>query len=183
MVSQPYGFTWTGGLYKGKINNNTWYQQSVYGLDFDKGIISVDQVVDRLKDFNITPQIWYSSFSDTPSLRKFRVVIFSDEPAVNEYQRKYIMDGLLSLFPESDQQCKNAGRFFFGGLKSEVLSMDPIPLKKLVDALGVNMIALDGGRTRKVKSLFTGKTAETGHFYIIYIRTTGFCQIIIKVQL
>ena len=163
-VSSPYGYTWTS-IFSGTINNENWKEQSVFALDFDKGLLTVDQVFERLALLGIYPQVWYSTFSDSPALPKFRVVLFLDQPVINLDQRKYITLGLLSLFPEADQQCKNAARFFFGGKQSYIKSEEPIILEKLVDALGPILITGDGGRTRKINpALFRGSRdiEETG---------------------
>ncbi|RIH66174.1 hypothetical protein D1164_04490 [Mariniphaga sediminis] len=150
IVRQPFGYTWSGGLFHGNINNENWYLQQIFGLDFDKGEITIEEVFQRLNEFGITPQVWYTSFSDSPSLRKFRVVLFTDMPANNQLQHSYIAKGLLTLFPEADQKCKNRGRWYFGGKESFIIHTDPIPLQKLVDALGITMTSEDGGRTRKI---------------------------------
>jgi len=35
IVQQPYGYTWSGGLFNGLVKNENWLSQSVIGLDFD----------------------------------------------------------------------------------------------------------------------------------------------------
>lgn len=149
-VAQPYGYTWSGGLFEGKICNENWKQQSVFGIDFDKGLITVEEVLARLNQMNIHPQLWYSSFSATEQLRKFRVVLFVDAPVKEESIRKMITEGLLSLFPEADKKCKDASRIFFGGKDSAIINYAPVSTENLINAMGIELITKDGGRTRKV---------------------------------
>ena len=97
----------------GRIRHGT--KQSVFALDFDNGEITIDEVYSRLKELGIVPQLWYTTFSDSPELRKFRVVIFLDTPVTDIRIHKLIHESLFSLFPEVDNVCKDASRYFFGG--------------------------------------------------------------------
>ncbi|MBN8838454.1 MAG: hypothetical protein J0I09_14420 [Sphingobacteriia bacterium] len=151
----PYSYSWSGGLFNGKICNANWYQQSVFALDFDKGLITIDDALKRLNELEIFPQLWYSTFSDSPRLRKFRIIFFVDEAVENEAVRELISTSLLRLFPEADKQCKNACRIFLGGKEAHVLNQQPIQLKRLVDILCINIIAKDSGKTRKIPANFS----------------------------
>ena len=42
-VSQPFGYTWSGGIFEGKRSNKNWLRQWIFALDFDKGTITIDQ--------------------------------------------------------------------------------------------------------------------------------------------
>ena len=78
----------------------------------------------RLKEIGIVPQIWYTTFSDSPELRKFRVVIFLDTPITDIRIHKLIHESLFSLFPEVDNVCKDASRYFFGGKNCTIVHTD-----------------------------------------------------------
>jgi hypothetical protein len=160
-TTQPYGYSWAGGLFNSNICNTNWVQQSVFALDFDKGLITTDQVLDRLQKIEINPQLWYSTFSDSTDLRKFRVVLFIDTPVKDEEIRKLIVTSLLSLFPEADKSCKNAGRIFLGGKESHVISDQPISLTRLVDILSIELIAGDSGKTRKLPTTLFSTSTKT----------------------
>ena len=159
--TSPYSYSWSGGLFNGKICNTNWFQQSVFALDFDKGQISVDDALKRLNQLEIFPQLWYSTFSDSSVLKKFRILFFLDEPVQYEPVRKLITTSLLGLFPEADKQCKNAGRIFLGGKEAHVINKQPIQLKRLVDILCINIIARDSGKTRKIPAIFTNSESST----------------------
>jgi len=149
-VSDPYSYTWSGGIFEGRIKNENWTQQSIFALDFDEGLISVEDVYLRLAQYEIVPQLYYNTFSSTIMLPKFRVVLFMDSIVIDEKIHKLISDGLLSLFPEADPSCKNRGRMFLGGKESTVTGTQPISTEKLCARLGIHIITKDGNRTRKL---------------------------------
>jgi hypothetical protein len=168
LVSAPSSHTWSGGLFKGFRSNNAWEKQSVFALDFDDGKISIDDVYARLKEIGIVPQTWYTTFSDSPELRKFRVVIFLDNPITDIKIHKLIHESLFSLFPEVDDVCKDASRYYFGGKNCTVVHTEPISSCALIDALTIQMYSTDSRSFRKIpleSSYYTGtKTAEKSTF-------------------
>ena len=158
----PYNYTWFGGTLGGSIKNINWQQQSIIALDFDKGLISVEDVIEKLKKEELPPQLWYSSLSDTPELRKFRVVLLLDNPikTINHYD--IIIQGLLNMFPEADQSCKNPSRFFLGGKKVSILDTEPISTQTLLDKASLILINNDGGRNRKIPANLLSSLTNTG---------------------
>jgi hypothetical protein len=173
LVSAPCSHTWSGGLFKGFRSNNTWEKQSVFALDFDKGKITIEGVYSRLKELGIVPQLWYSTFSDSPELRKFRVVIFLDTPIMDKGIHKLIISSLFSLFPEVDDVCKDASRYFFGGKECTVVHTDPVSTSAFIDSLSIQIYSSDSKSFRKVpleSSYYNGlKSAQKSTFlYNIY---------------
>ena len=150
IFTQPFGYTWTGSLFSGNLSGENWLEQNVIGLDFDKGTIATDEVIERFSKLEIKPQLWYSTLSDSDTLRKFRFVLFLDSPITNNLIREKIMEALLKLFPEADSKCKNASRFFLGGKESKVLGNEPINLERLMNILLINLITNDHGKTRRI---------------------------------
>ncbi len=142
ILVQPYSYTWSPAVFNSSRSNNTWVQQEVFALDFDSGI-TPDEVKSRFNKIGITPNLFYSTFSDTLEKRKFRVLIFIDETIDDIEFRNHIIQSLMELFPECDKHCKDPGRMFFGGLLSEVWNPDPIGLNNLVDSLLINKIPAD----------------------------------------
>ncbi|MCP1381912.1 hypothetical protein [Runella salmonicolor] len=155
-VSQPFGYTWTGGIFNGSPTKDNWTQQSVFGLDFDNTnqTISIDEVLERFKKLDLFPNLWYTTFSDSEKIRKFRVLIFVDKPVIDKEFSQLIINGLKSLFPEADSACFSLSRFFFGGIQSHILSEIPTSTLKLIDVLSIQLIAEDGGRVRKLMGSF-----------------------------
>ena len=153
-TTSPYTYTWIGGIFSGSICNANWQSQSVIALDFDKGLITVEHILEKLNQIEIYPQVWYSTLSDSPELPKFRIVFFLDQPIKDKPVHNLIMESLLRLFPEADKVCKNASRFFLGGKLSKIINTNPIKLSKLAEILAIQTITLDHGKTRNIPKGF-----------------------------
>lgn len=164
MVSGPNSHTWFGGTYTTSITNQNWTSTQVIGLDFDSGVYTVEETVDKLKSNGINPQLWYSSFSSTTSNPKFRIALFVDEPIANPEHRELIYKGLLQLVPHADVSCKNAARIFFGGKEAVVLHNEPISIQSLIDSTAIAVITGDKGRSRYIPegliSTYNGENSE-----------------------
>ncbi len=174
IVTPPYSLTWSGGLFKGTRSNINWLRQSVFALDFDKGTQTIEEIYTQLKDIGITPQLWYTSFSDSPSLRKFRVVMFLDTPVTDEKIHKMIYRSLFSIFPDADEGCKDASRNFFGGKESTVVHTDPISTSTFIDALSIQQYSADSKSFRKVplkSSYYTGLNSAQKPTFLYNIYT------------
>lgn len=155
IVQQPYGYTWSGGVFNGLVLNDTWKSQSIIGLDFDNKhtILYPEDVFKRLEKFAITPQIWYRTFSSTDELLKFRIMLLLDAEIKDTGHHDVLMKGLKAVLPEADPKCFRKGGFFFAGTKSEIISQDPINTENLTDHLSLELITKDKGRTRGISSL------------------------------
>ena len=164
MVAGPNSHTWFGGTYNTSITNQNWTSTQVIGLDFDSGVYTVEETVDKLKSNGINPQLWYSSFSSTTSNPKFRIVLFVDEPITNPEHRELIYKGLLQLVPHADVNCKNAARIFFGGKDAVILHTEPISIQSLIDSTAIAVITGDKGRSRHIPegliSTYIGENSE-----------------------
>lgn len=150
MISPPNSFTWLGGRFDGNSSTENWLSQSVFALDFDDGRITVEEVYDRLIEYGITPQLWYETFSSTPLLPKFRVIIFLRTPIKDIKLHQLISKGLLRLFPEADHSCSDVPRYYFGGMKTVVISKDSSETNDLIDMASVVLCASDSMRLRQV---------------------------------
>lgn len=174
VVSAPCSHTWSGGLFNGNRSNKTWDKQSVFALDFDKGTLTIEEIYAKLKEIGIVPQLWYSSFSDSLALRKFRIVLFLDTPVTDIRIHKLIFESFFSLFPDADKGCKDASRCFFGGKECTVVHTEPVSISTFIDSLSIQMYSSDSRSFRKLpleSSYYTGttKTAEKPTFlYYIY---------------
>lgn len=155
IVQQPYGYTWSGGLFNGLVKNENWLSQSVIGLDFDnkESIIYPEDVIKRLEEYAITPQIWYRTFSSTDELLKFRVMLLLDTEIKDAGHHDVLMKGLKAVFPEADPKCFRRGGFFFAGTDSQIISTEEIKTYKLTEHLSLKLITKDKGRTRSIAPL------------------------------
>lgn len=163
IVQQPYGYTWSGGVFNGLAKDDTWISQSVIGLDFDNKDTTIrpEDVVKRVEEYGITPQVWYETFSSTDQLLKFRMMLLLDESITDPNHHQHVMKGLKSFYPEADPMCFNRARYFFAGTKSEIISQDPISTQKLTELASIQGISVDKGRTRSIAP-FKGCSWEVG---------------------
>lgn len=145
------GCTWSGGIFSGYTSNENWREQSVIGLDFDRGTLTPEQVFDRLSGHRIHPQLWYHTFSSTIELIKFRVIIFLDEPITDSIIFNYIIGAIYNMFTEEiDTSCKNPSRYFFGGIDASIISMEPVSTIDLLNSLILYTYAVDSKSFRKI---------------------------------
>ena len=156
------GYTWFPGTLNGSICNANWKSQSLFPLDFDKGLISVEDAIKRLNERELFPQIWYTTLSSREELHKFRILLIVDQPVEVLIHRDIIVDGLLALFPEADTSCRNAGRFYFGGKDSYILNQQPIPTQMLLDILCIEIISKDKGRSRYIPDTLFDSSNQSG---------------------
>lgn len=174
LIAPPFCYTWFGGTLGGKISSENWKEQTIIALDFDKGLIPIEDVINKLKKEELKPQLWYCSLSDSPSLRKFRVVFFLDAPVSSKTHHEVIMLGLLSLFPEADQSCKNISRFFLGGKSITILDEKPTSTQKVLDKASLFLIQSDRGRNRKIPANLLSKSGQKQLFLYSYNRNNQF---------
>jgi len=179
-TSPPYSYTWSGGKFNGTRSNNNWVEQCVFGLDFDNGNITPEEVIERLNQIGIYPQMWYSTFSDSPEKRKFRVVIFLDEPVRDIGTHKFIFDTLFLLFPEVDKRCRDASRYFLGGKGYTIIHEEPMPKQRLLDSLGIEMHSRDSHKFRNIpldNEDFDVDSVQNSTFLYNYYTNTHFSTI------
>ena len=169
LVSPPNSITWSGGLFNDTRSNLNWQQQSVFGLDFDCGI-TIEEVLERCKQFCLAPQVWYSTFSYSSAKQKFRLVFFLDQPITDRKLFEFLIESLMKLFPEADQSCKDASRYFYGGKKVVVVNTDPISTNQFIDALSINTMTSDSNSFRKLplESSYYAGLKSAGKVEILY---------------
>ncbi|WP_210148873.1 hypothetical protein [Chryseobacterium scophthalmum] len=134
LVSSPRSQCWSGGIFEGDISNKNWKEQSVIGLDFDSGKQTLEEVYKLLDNYEIKPNLYYPTFSDTPEHPKFRVVIFLNEPIINKKKYKLIMDS-LNLILDIDKKCKDLSRRFLGGKNAVITNTIPTNLDKFMTSI------------------------------------------------
>jgi len=150
IVAQPIGATFCPVNFNGRErSNDNFVSQSIFALDFDGNIIPED-AIKRFEKYGLMPNLYYTTFSDTPEKRKFRIVMFLDTIITDRKQRDHIALSLLKLFPEADNSCKDASRMFFGGKESFILNRENVPFSSLIEVLDINNITNDNGKLRSV---------------------------------
>lgn len=131
------GYTWSAGIFEGnKRKNDNWLQQQILAFDFDNGI-TPNEIVDRLDVYGLTPNMIYTSFSDTPQHRKFRLILLLSEPLTDKEERDYIQRGLMEVIGDIDIACKDAARLYYGGKQSMILSNTPLHKQQILDVVNI----------------------------------------------
>lgn len=169
-VTQPYGYTWSGGMFHGTRSNATWESQQVFALDFDKGTLSVEEVIETISQFGFKPQLYYTTFSDAALMRKFRVVFFLSSPITDIRLHKMIYTSLMSLFPDADKSCKDASRYFYGGKEYTIVHTNPINTSQFIDALSIQLYTSDSCKFRSLplNTEYYNNPVQKRTFYYYY---------------
>jgi len=160
LIVPPNSFPWSGGIYRERRSGSNWISQQLIGLDFDKQLISISGVIERLKEKGIRVNMWYSTLRSTPDAPRFGVIICLDEPVTDKHECLEILRGLHALFPEADKKCKELARWFLPGKDSIILDYNPNNKKTIMDSCGMLVIANDAGRKRYI----TEGSPHTGTF-------------------
>ncbi len=111
----PATFEPPNGLYgAARKNNECWFSQQIFELDFDAGMSS-QQFMLLCNEYSIQPSIVYHTFSSNPEQEKFRAIFTLDQPVTDYRARGVIQLALMRLFPQCDSACSDAARHFYGG--------------------------------------------------------------------
>lgn len=152
-LTAPNSQTIAPSIYRNnQRNNKNWLSQQIFMLDFDGGL-SENEVRERFEKYGITPNFIYYTFSHTEEKEKFRVVLLMDTEVTDSIIATHIREGLLLMFPEADEKCKDAARMFFGGLYNEEWRVEALNVDALVTVLNDFHISSDKMQTRKVAGI------------------------------
>jgi hypothetical protein len=109
-----------------------------------------------MQAYEITPNAWYPTFSDSPDKRKFRLLFVLNTFIVDIEARNYLMNGLIAMYPEADKACKNPAHIFYGtNKKGQVLNSKAISRDLFFSVLESDKLK-NGGRLRKINPSHPG---------------------------
>ncbi|MCM1181242.1 MAG: hypothetical protein NC347_13360 [Clostridium sp.] len=81
------------------------------------------QAISKARAAGLTPNFIYPTFSDSPALRKYRILFLLDIPIIETGLRGRIADYITSIFGvAADSKCRNPARLFFGTDKPPILT-------------------------------------------------------------
>jgi len=113
------GYSFSGGIFNGGRKIENWKEQEIFALDFDnkegQPQITPEQVLNRCEDFKISPFGIYRTLGSKTPTDKFRVFFKHYKLITNPKIANYILNLFYLLFPESDKNCIEISRLFFGG--------------------------------------------------------------------
>ena len=100
-----------------------WYQQQLFGLDFDDGI-RIEEAYNKVISLGITPCFMYTTFSHKEEHHKFRMIFCNDIVITDGNIRDRLQATLMGVIGGIDKVCFNRDRLFFGGKGQVVLHPD-----------------------------------------------------------
>jgi hypothetical protein len=172
-IGNGYGYTLTPNLYfDNKPSKSSFIGTSGFFLDFDLNS-DPNEVIHRFNELDIFPNFWYTSFSDSPEYRKFRVAIMLDREISNLNLIGSIYSQIFYHFP-ADIACRDAARIFYGGKEVTYLTDEPVKVEHLLieDTWKVKKAELKFDSSKPVKLLytnnkFTGNKKKTHKTYLL----------------
>ncbi len=102
------------GTCKEDFDEQTMFMDDIDNKRTDAPIETPAHVVEVLKTYHLPVSFAYPTFSSSPELEKFRIALVCDETITDDSERESIQSALIQCFPQSDPECVNADRIFFG---------------------------------------------------------------------
>jgi hypothetical protein len=138
-------------------------------VDFDNGVKGVepgssdqayiDELLNRFPEFSLI----YRTFSYTEERPKFRGVILFQERLRNRELAKRFNLGMLTIFPEADQICKDLTRMNFGTSSEDNViykAYNPISFRQIDKVASLPSITLSEGSSSTSENLKTYEIYE-----------------------
>ena len=120
-------------------------------------------VAETLARYGLAVAFAYETFSSTAGRQRFRIGLVSDEPFTDRAERDRVQAALVKAFPQSDPDCINAGRIFFGtdkGLLEGIGNIDAVCRK--ADLLAFAAVMDSGGQDAGQDTASRGKAYISG---------------------
>ena len=109
-----HGASFKPGVLVGGNKAENWYQQQLFGLDFDDGI-RIEDAYNKVISLGITPCFIYTTFSHKEEHHKFRMIFCNDTVITDGNIRDRLQATLMGIIGGIDEVCFNRDRLFFGG--------------------------------------------------------------------
>lgn len=118
-----HGASFKPAVLVGGNKAENWYQQQLFGLDFDDGI-RIEEAYNKVMSLGITPCFMYTTFSHKEEHHKFRMIFCNDTVITDGNIRDRLQATLMGVIGGIDEVCFNRDRLFFGGKGQVVLHPD-----------------------------------------------------------
>ena len=119
------GHTFAVSYAVGGMSDNNFVSSDLVGLDFD-GELTVNEVLDKLKEYHIPANIVYYTYSHGENGERFRVITALSETVTNKDEYKQIIKGYQSIFgSDTDNATVGAVQRFLGTNKGLARDIDP----------------------------------------------------------
>lgn len=145
---------------------DNWLYQRIFEVDFECKL-PADIFKERLDFYHLPWKFFYSTFSHTGSDPRFRI-IFDLGDAATSIEVADSIQFLLAkfLFPESDKQCSNCNRWYYGGKEILYPNFDSRSLTytELEAAARNHQVAISGHSTKAKNRVSKDTIAELLQF-------------------
>lgn len=164
------GQTYTIGAYHASGNGYArraeanWKSQDIIGIDIDNGI-TPDDFLARCRKINMIPSFMYTTFSDSPKLRKFRAIFLLDETCTDSIKMKQGIYALTAVFGEADTHCTDLARYFYGGKEIIFTSDETINLDKLLEEHSDKIVSFTAPKAKGSKKRTESSKTESKESY------------------
>lgn len=113
------GATWCSACYKPNAGGwGEFVSQQLFALDIDNAAqLDPLAAIHRCKSIGVEPLMIYFTFSATSDNPRYRLIIAAPDPIRSEAWARLTIGGLLDMFPEADQACRNCNRLWYGGVE------------------------------------------------------------------
>lgn len=118
-----HGASFKPGVLVGGNKAENWYQQQLFGLDFDDGI-RIEDAYNKVISLGMVPCFMYTTFSHKEEHHKFRMIFCNDTVITDGNIRDRLQATLMGIIGGIDEVCFNRDRLFFGGKGQVVLHPD-----------------------------------------------------------
>ena len=115
-----HGASFKPGVLVGGNKAENWYQQQLFGLDFDDGI-RIEDAYNKVISLGMVPCFMYTTFSHKEEHHKFRMIFCNDTVITDGNIRDRLQATLMGIIGGIDEVCFNRDRLFFGGKGQVVL--------------------------------------------------------------
>ena len=121
----------------------------MFAIDIDDNLSSEDFLC-RCKEYDLHPAFLYHTFSSTKAIEKFRAVFVLEKPITDSNIAEFILVLFFEVFPETDNQCKDCSRLFYGGKELFYTDFSAVlDIEKLILAAHARLKQDDSGNFRR----------------------------------
>ena len=151
---------WSSGIYQdGHRNTQNFEKAYTLAFDIDDGL-SIEEAKERVKDYKhiIAPSKNHRKDKKGQGVAdRYRVVLFLENEIDNAKDYRTTWENAVKLFPETDQQCKDAARLWHpcNGVECYSEEGKEISIKKWVKPEKIHE-----GKTLEIKGKLSSKTNE-----------------------
>lgn len=134
----PFKFdAYRSGKIKGK-KNQYFKGTNLLMIDIDDGM-TIEEMLEMHKKLGVTPNMYYKSFSHSPTHHKFRVVYCLPYMMKTQEEYRLLWDTFDKFYKEGSilDRTLDVSRMFYGSSnKAEILSYEPFDIVTLADKMG-----------------------------------------------